>query len=234
MEPKLTSNSTPVTQKEQPGLRTLGLTPAHFVLGLLGLCTIILITYATTQWIGQEPIAEFVRKAGVFGPLAIILLKSITVVWIPFSGAPLYPLVSVLYGNVVGTFYIVMADLLGACIAFWLARRFGTRLIAKLFGEKTTERIRTLAQGGDWRTFLLMRVLLPPLIQEAINYAGGLLRISFWQFLVISAISFIPYTFVFVAFGTILGASALGQILYGAGVALYVVIILVALYRYWR
>jgi len=231
MEPHSDGNAKPGNSSGLPNSPTHRIAPGYFVLGILGILAIGGLTYAASLMIGLERITAFVSRAGMFGPVAIIVLKSLTVVWMPLTGAPLYPLVGVLYGNVVGTIYIVIADLIGACIAFWIARRFGVRGITKLFGQRAANRIETLSHGGDWRAFLMMRVLLPPGIQEIINYLGGFLRISFLQFVVISVISFVPYTAIFVGSGTVFGASPRWQVMYGIGVAFYVLVILIALYR---
>ena len=82
------------------------------------LLLVALVVIGGSFLIDIEELSAFVARAGLWGPLALILLKASTIVFAPLSGSPLYPLAGALFGPWWGLLYIMLGESLGGSIAF--------------------------------------------------------------------------------------------------------------------
>ena len=142
--------------------------------------------YLFARFIGFENIHDKVERLGAFGPALLITLKASTLVFAPLGGSPLYPISGALFGFWKGLLYMVSGDVLGAVISFYISRRLGKR-IAEYFlskpGMKVAESM--LQYLGTFKGLAQARLFVLG-FPEAVNYAAGLTKIPFVQFLTIT------------------------------------------------
>lgn len=175
--------------------------------------------YVGVLSIGLEDLGMYVERAGIWGPVILILGKIATIVFAPLGGSPLYPIAGALFGPFYGFLYMFIGDALGASIAFWISRRFGrsavTRFVSR-HGMVMVERI--LMYLGTAKGMLEARIYFIA-FPELISYAAGLTHIPFWTFVSIHMLIYAAPIALIVWLGdAIVGLSTLHFV--GAGVAI--------------
>jgi uncharacterized membrane protein YdjX (TVP38/TMEM64 family) len=155
------------------------------VQGVIWLAVIAVIMYLGVRYIGLESVRGYVDRAGVFGPLVLILMKASTIVFAPISGAPLYLISGAIFGFWKGFLYVYIGDTLGITIAFFISRFFGRRVM-RFFVSRAGERYidSILRHIENWKGLLLAALVFVG-IPDIIAYAAGLTRISFWTYLLV-------------------------------------------------
>ncbi len=150
---------------------------------------------------GAEKFRGWIEGAGPWAPLAYIGLKAATYVIAPLSGTPVKLAGGALFGFWEGAALVLIGDMLGASLNFWIARLFRDRGIARIAGPKAIKRIDELTEHvGGWRALLAARLLLSSLY-DFISYAAGLSNLPFRQFFWISLLAGIPSTLISVWVG---------------------------------
>lgn len=165
----------------------------------------VAVTYVMWQWRGVvsgglESAVEYVHDLGPLGVAAfVVLYVSVTVAALPASLVTLAA--GLLYGPYWGALLVFVSSLLGAVMAFLLARSWLRPTIEKRYGQgpiygylaKETER-------NGAKLVLLLR--LSPLIPfSLLNYTLGLTRVSLLHYTVASAFGMVPGILLYVHAG---------------------------------
>jgi uncharacterized membrane protein YdjX (TVP38/TMEM64 family) len=172
----------------------------------------------------RERLQEAVRSTGSLAPAAFVLLLVVQAVLAPLPAPALAAAGGYLFGTAEGFILTWLGALLGGVLCFVLSRILGRRFV-----ERST-RLRGLDRYVEEHGAIVVFIfrLIPLISFDVISYAAGLTDLSFWRFLVATALGMAPGTFVFVYLG---GASP-GPGLYAAlgGLAA----LAVAAYVYYR
>jgi len=171
---------------------------------LVGLVLIFAGIGAAVYLLDFENIQATVTGAGIWAPILLILAKAATIVFAPLTGSPLYPLAGVLFGFWEGVLYIVIGDMLGAVVSFYISRKFGQKMVERLLAKKNMPTAEKVIQTMESpRGFLFARVCFAAM-PEIVSYAAGLTKIPFWRFFIIhNLVGLIP-TIILVGSGGIL------------------------------
>lgn len=157
----------------------------EIVFKLLALAGVIAALYFFFRVVDIAEIQLHIKEAGVWAPLILIAAKASTIVIAPLTGSPLYPIAGALFGFWQGFFLLIIGDMVGGSIAFWLSRFFGRGLAERLLGSGNEGLMsKALEMMGSVRGFFLARlgfITFP----EVPAYAAGLSRIPFIPFLLI-------------------------------------------------
>lgn len=163
---------------------------------LVGLALALVSVLAVNLLGGAEQFRHLIESAGIFGPAVYIGLKASTYVVAPLSGTPVRLAGGALFGFWDGFIYVLIGDLIGACLNFWLARVFGQQIVVKLAGKKALKQIdETTQHVGGWRALLIARLLLSSLY-DFVAYAAGLSYLKFRHFFWVTLLAGIPSTLV--------------------------------------
>lgn len=150
---------------------------------------------------GTQQFRALIQGAGPWAPLVYVLLKASTYVIAPLSGTTVKLASGALFGVWEGMLLSLLGDTLGGTLNYWIARIFGRAGIAKFAGKKALAQVDHAAQRvRGWRILLGARLLLSS-VYDFISYAAGLARISFVQYLVVTAIGGIPISVLFAMLG---------------------------------
>lgn len=143
---------------------------------------------------GAEEFRKLIESGGVFAPLIYIGLKAATYVIAPLSGTPVRLAGGALFGFWEGFAYILIGDILGASLNFYIARIFRVKGITKLAGKKALKQIdETTQHVGGWKALLVARLFLSSLY-DFISYAAGLSNLKFKHFFWVTLLAGIPST----------------------------------------
>jgi uncharacterized membrane protein YdjX (TVP38/TMEM64 family) len=169
---------------------------------LLGLVACGLAFFFIVQAIGPERLRATVAATGPLAPIAYVLLKALTVVVTPVSGTPLRLAAGTLFGFWEGVILSVLGSVLGGSVNFWIARRFGRRVVLRLLGPNALVRVDPLlGRLNDWRALVLARIVLAP-IWDVISYGVGLTRVRFRTYLIVALLCDIIPSMILVGVGS--------------------------------
>ena len=202
------------------------------LLGTLAVGLIILPLIIDVLGLLRDTLAQ-VEKLGVWGPFIFVLVYVLAaVLFVP--GSVLTLGAGAVFGVVRGSIYVSIASTLAAGAAFLLGRYVARDWIAKkIQGNATFDSIdRALADEG-WKIVLLTR-LSPVFPFTLLNYAFGLTRVTFREYMLWSWIGMMPGTVLYVYLGSLVNLGAGAQqrtpaqwTAYGLGLAATIAVTLV-------
>ncbi len=143
---------------------------------------------AGMAWVSDNPLA----------PLAYIVIYMIRPLTL-FSSVLLTLAGGFLFGPLWGVFYTVIGANLSATVAFFVGRYFGQGVLESETSDGFVQRYARRMRENSFETVLIMRFIFLP--YDLVNYLAGFLRISYWPFLLATALGSIPGTIAFVLLG---------------------------------
>lgn len=152
----------------------------------------------------QEKIREYITRYGTRAPLILIGLQVFQIVFAPIPGHILGFASGYLFGAVKGTGYCLIGILIGASLAFFLARIFGRQLL-KLFisHEKMHHFDNYIVHKGPFVLFVLLLVPFSP-FGDILYYLAGLTALPYLVYVLIVLAARIPNNFI----NNLIGAKA--------------------------
>lgn len=169
-------------------------------------------------------IEALIRSWGMWGVAASILLMVLHS-FVPFPAEFVAMANGMCFGPLWGTVITWTGAMLGAYLAFGLARWVGRPFVLTMIAERHHDTVDRWAerQGGG---VLLFSRFVPVISFNLINYAAGLTGISWWTFTWATGLGILPLTFLMVLMGDglwsgntaawlwLLAAAALGWLLW--------------------
>jgi uncharacterized membrane protein YdjX (TVP38/TMEM64 family) len=150
----------------------------------------------------REALGEYLGRFRdwTWGPVIFAAAYAVACVVIPASIMTLAA--GSLFGVVVGTIVVSLASITGASIAFWLGRTLARGLIEKrLAGNSRFHALDQAVAAGGFKIVLLTR--LSPLFPFVLlNYAFGLTKVRFRDYILASWIGMLPGTVMYVYLGS--------------------------------
>jgi uncharacterized membrane protein YdjX (TVP38/TMEM64 family) len=179
---------------------------AAAVLLALGLATALVWIYALGAAmplpgfeLSVEGVEAQIEAFGMWG-VAIAILLMVLHSFVPFPAELVAIANGMLFGPVLGTLITWTGGMLGAYLAFGLARWLGRPFVHAVVGERQRAAIDRWAarQGGG---VLLFSRLVPVISFNLVNYAAGLTAISWWTFSWATGLGILPLTCLMVVMG---------------------------------
>jgi uncharacterized membrane protein YdjX (TVP38/TMEM64 family) len=171
------------------------------VAGVVAIIVVALVWFGPQLWQlarDEAALEAWVTSLGWFGPLALVTLNAVQIVIAPIPGYVLQVAAGFLFGPFWGGVWASLGLLLGAAIAFWLARFYGRPLAGHLVGHDRLAYWEHLTHSDS--TLLWFVLLLGP-IGDIPYFLAGLARVSFAKIFVITLAVRVPSTFVVAAAG---------------------------------
>ena len=159
-------------------------------IGLAALCGAFVVILAKAWLDGRfDSVETFQKYVAGFGPAAPLFLVAVQ------AAQVILPVLPGLFGCVVGTMmfgaaggfwcnYIGISA--GSIIAFWLARKYGSVLVSRMFPGEKYEKWATWAAGSRFYTVVLfLGMVLPLFPDDYFCYFTGLTKMSARKFVAI-------------------------------------------------
>ena len=159
------------------------------------------------------------RNLGWGGPLLLVALMILAVVFNPLPSAPVALAAGAVYGHTYGTIYIVIGAEVGAIVAFMIARIAGHELASKYLGSNLS--LGRFGSQNSLTAIVFVSRLIPFMSFDLMSYAAGLTPIMFWRFATATLLGLIPISFALAHLG--------GEIITTDNSYLMVVVLLVGL-----
>ena len=183
------------TERQPPSIKALGL----WGLGVLATVLVVGFSLDWGRGLSIEGFVATIESWGLWGVLASIALM-VAHSFVPFPAELLACANGMVYGLLWGTLITWIGAMLGAAIAFGLARKLGRPFVARVVSKRDWTRLDDWAAKDGWQVLLIGR-LIPVIAFNLINYAAGLTRVGWWPFLWTTGIGILPMTVLMVALG---------------------------------
>ncbi len=169
---------------------------------ILWFVVILALFFVSIKFLRNGELQSQVEALGIFAPLLILILKMSTLVVAPLGGTPIYVLSGALFGSFKGFILVLLGDILGSSICFYLSKIYGQRVLKFFAGSKNVEKVlKTVNIISNTRSFIKARFVFVSM-PELLAYASGLSKINFWTFTIINAIFYAPIDLILVFFGS--------------------------------
>lgn len=149
----------------------------------IGIGITILIIAVLSFFIDIEMMKVWVTNAGVWAPLAFIVLKIMTIVIAPLSGGPLYLLVGILFGFWPGILYVAIGDFIGYTINFFLSRALGRKYVEKMLSGREESILSKIIEHVGTPKGFFQAFLTAFISPELLSYAAGLSKLKYRYFI---------------------------------------------------
>lgn len=157
--------------------------------------------FGTSQILHPTVVRGKILEFGALAPIAYVAVYvAASVMLVP--GAPLTIAGGALFGSVFGTLYTVIGATTGATLAFLLSRFLGRDFVGVLEGErfkKLAEYDEKIEENGFGAVLFFRFVPLVPF--NGLNFALGLTKVKFQDYLLGTILGIIPGTFAYVYLG---------------------------------
>ena len=131
---------------------------------------------------GINTLKEYIKDSGPFLPIAILLLRSTSII-IPALPSTAYSLLAgAVLGFKKGILIICLADIIACTCSFSLSRLYGKPLVLRLVGKKFINRVEDFNKKNIENNFLLMTSLLMTGLFDFVCYGIGLTKTTWKKF----------------------------------------------------
>lgn len=183
------------------------------------LCVLLLIAVAFTLPDGwwdrlsdPQEIQRIVALLGIAGPLAVIGLMVLAILFSPLPSAPIAMAAGAAYGHVWGTLYVIAGAELGAILAFLIARTLGAGRVERWIGRQPLAHF--AASQNVLMAIVFASRLLPFLSFDLISYVAGLTALRLWRFAMATLVGIVPASFLLAHFGNEMATRELDRMAY--------------------
>nr|WP_242025335.1 VTT domain-containing protein [Leptolyngbya sp. FACHB-36] len=139
--------------------------------------------------IGLENAQNSIKQAGVLAPILFILISAVSLIIAPLSGSSIFIIGGAVFGKETAFFLSWIASTLGCSLNFWISRKFGRRVAARLIGKTSLVELDRFMQRLKRQREILYMILLMPIAQDIVSYAVGLTNVKYTHFLIALVIS---------------------------------------------
>lgn len=174
-----------------------------FVVGLAAGYFVLAGSELMTLFTDLDTLISKTQNLGIFGPLLLIGLMALAIVFNPLPSAPIALGAGAIYGHTLGTAYVVAGAELGAIMAFMIARWAGYDLTRRFFGE--TGSLKGISSQNTLTALVFVSRLIPFMSFDLVSYASGLSPIKAWRFAVATLLGLLPVSFTLAHFGAEIG-----------------------------
>ena len=151
-------------------------------------------------FINTDLLLDNIRELGTLGPLLVVGLMALAIVFNPLPSAPVALAAGAAYGHTMGTIYIVAGAEIGAICAFLIARTVGAGIIKKMLGGSLSLG-RFSSQNALMMAVFVSR-LVPFLSFDLVSYAAGLTALKLWRFVLATLLGLVPISFALAHMGS--------------------------------
>ncbi|MBI4692086.1 MAG: TVP38/TMEM64 family protein [Candidatus Terrybacteria bacterium] len=149
----------------------------------------------------EEFLTQLFSGNAFIAPVLFTIIRSLAIVFPPIPGIAIDIPGILVFGWLLSFIYAEIGIMLGAMIAFWIARKFREPLVKKFIPlQRLHEWENKLSENQKFWALVAVRLPTNPLF-DYISYAAGLTRISSIKFFLSTLIGNVPSVFLVFYFG---------------------------------
>lgn len=133
-----------------------------------------------------QKLQHLIQRAGAWGPVLFIIFQALQVIVPVLPGGVSGSLAMLCFGTWTGYLYSYIGVILGSCLAFWLVRRYGVKILSWLVSEQTFDKYYTKLQNSkNFTKYFAILIFLPVAPDDLLCMIAGLTKMKFRTFLII-------------------------------------------------
>lgn len=185
----------------------------NFVLKLLGIALLgVIVILVMMKFYPQiidlvenpQVFADYLNSFGFMGFVIFILFEILQVIIALIPGDLFHVAAGFIYGMPLGFILAYVGEVIGALIAFSLAKFFGSDIVKKFVSEKLILKISNLINSAKGTLGILILCLIPAIPKDVLIYVAGLTPVKPRRFLTVFLLSRIPDIFIKASGGSVL------------------------------
>lgn len=155
--------------------------------GVITIMILLFIFYGLKIGILQDKtvLVSYIKGLGIGAPLFFIFLQIFQVVFPVIPGGASCLAGVLAFGPVFGFIYNYLGLTIGSFVAFCLSRKYGLKLIYKLFKEETIQKYLTYIRNNQFYKIFFLGIFLPGLPDDLLCYVAGISKMDYKTFLLI-------------------------------------------------
>ncbi|HBB64993.1 hypothetical protein A2436_00685 [candidate division WS6 bacterium RIFOXYC1_FULL_33_9] len=165
-------------------------TPKRIIYTSISILLLAGLIYISTKYDSQE-IAGLISKAGILAPILYILIQIAGQIFAPLSTSALFVAGFIMFGKL-AILYAIITWLITSITNFYIARKYGKKVLRVLIAEEGITKIEDIASRIDTKRFFILR-FSTFFINDFASYAFGLTNISFVKYYLATIVSMIPW-----------------------------------------
>ena len=134
-----------------------------------------------------EEISLFIRSTGMYGIMVFFALQFLQVTVLPLPGFITTVAGSIVFGPLTATICSSFAIILGSIFAFFLGRRYGTKMLVWCVGKEDSDRYKEILTECKYAFFLMM--LFPFFPDDILCVVAGVTNMSTRFFVITNLIT---------------------------------------------
>lgn len=154
----------------------------------------------------QATIKSTVTEAGIFAPIIFTIIVILEVVIAPIPGSPIYFISGIIFPPLIGALLAIIGNIIGAYLAFLLARSYGRKIVEKFITKKDLKILDKFSREKGAITIFLLRVN-PLTSTDLFSYLAGISKLNIKKFLIATTLGLIPPIVTQAYLGNILSSS---------------------------
>ncbi len=155
-----------------------------------------------------DTLQAYIQAQGVWAPLTFVLLQVLQILMAFIPGGMLLTGGVLIFGPWEGLLYNFLGTILGSCLNFTIARRWGHRVAAHFMSDATMDKyLGWLNEGKKFDRLFALAILLPFFPDDALCLIAGLSNMTWRRFLTLLMLklpSIAVYSIVYAAAGRLL------------------------------
>lgn len=155
----------------------------------LGVIALYFGMIVVLRMLGLDTVKDSIHSLGIWSPIAFVLICILSNVFAPLSGSSIFVTGGLVFGRHSGFLLSLFAAVLGCCINFWIARRFGRKVASRLIGKGSLQKLDRFTARLNSHHSILMMIVIMLLAQDLVSYAIGLTKVKFPYFFIALVIS---------------------------------------------
>jgi uncharacterized membrane protein YdjX (TVP38/TMEM64 family) len=141
-----------------------------------------------------DSIVDYINSFGALAAIVLVLLTIVEVVAAPIPPLILYIAAGLIFGTVYGGSLVLLGNIIGAIIAFFIGRKFGRYYVEKKVSKKKREDFdRFSSKYGGFAIFFLR--INPITSSDIFSYLSGLTKMRFSSFVIGTALGLAPLVY---------------------------------------
>lgn len=133
----------------------------------------------------KEILVNYIKQFGIFAPLFFIVLQAIQVVFPVIPGGASCLAGVLAFGSVFGFIYNYLGLVIGSIIAFLISRKYGIKLVKKLFSEEIVNKYLSYVRTNKFDKIFFLGIFLPGFPDDLLCYVAGLSKMPLKKFIII-------------------------------------------------
>lgn len=150
---------------------------------------IILILFAINLILNEgvnsvESFQAYIEQFGIFAPIVLLVFQALQVVIPIFPGQIGCAVGGIAFGVGLGFWCNYIGVCIGSIMAYFLARRYGTKIILAFFSQKQYNKWqRKIARSNSYDWLLFVATILPMFPDDLLCYFSGLMKMDKKKFI---------------------------------------------------